>query len=186
MDIGVIAEDESDIDTLYQLSCKIINENDFRFRKAHLGGSGNIRRKCNSWAGTLSKRGCQYLMVVHDLDENDEATLRRELESKIERQGFVESLVLLAIKELEAWLLCDKQAIKAVHNTEKLPKLPHHPEQVADPKKELGKAIKSAGGIAYVNTIHNPRLAKAIDPKLIENKCASFRPLVGFLQQACN
>ncbi|MGV0036199.1 MAG: DUF4276 family protein [Candidatus Azotimanducaceae bacterium WSBS_2022_MAG_OTU7] len=125
-------------------------------------------------------------MVVHYLDENDEATLRGELASKIKGQGFVESLVLLPTKEMEAWLLCDKQAIKAVHNTKKLPKLPPHPEQVADPKKELRRAIKSAGGGTYVNTTHNPKLAEAINSKLIEKKCASFRPLVGFLQRACN
>ena len=48
------------------------------------------------------------------------------------------------------------------------------------------KVIKESGGPAYVNTIHNKRIASAMAPDRISTKCPSFRPYAIFIQNALN
>ncbi len=182
--IGVIAEDVSDVETLYEFTCKIAPEASFRFMKFVGHGCGKLRRKCKAWAGNLKDRGCEYLIVVHDLDDRAEPTLRAELEALIPESEFSGHLVLIPVRELEAWLLCDSPALKTVFGSRLLPKIPAHPETLADPKKELRVRVRKAEGSQYLHTIHNKRIASASQVDLVEKKCQSFKPFVAFIQSA--
>ncbi len=53
--IGVIAEEQNDIDVLYQYTCKIIPENSFSFLRFVGHGCGKLRKKCRAWAENLLK-----------------------------------------------------------------------------------------------------------------------------------
>lgn len=180
--IGVIAEDTSDVHTLYEFTCKLAPAASFKFRKFVGHGCGKLRRKCKAWAENLADRGCDFLVVLHDLDDRVEQALRMELDALVPRDRFQAHLVLVAVREVEAWLLCDGPALQAVFNSRTQPKLPAHPERLDDPKAELRVRIKRAAGSTYSNTIHNRRIATASAIELIEAKCPSFRPFVAFIQ----
>ena len=185
-DIGVIAEDQSDIDSLYEFARKIGPENSYRFRKFVGHGCGKLRKKCKAWSENLKARGCSYLVVSHDLDERDAQALRTELEALVSGIGFERYVVVIPVKELEAWLLCDPDAIRSVFRLRKDPKLPSNPESLVDPKKELGSLVKAAGGAIYVNTVHNRKIAAASSVDLISERCPSFEPYFLFISQVLN
>ena len=55
--IGVIAEDTSDVEVLYELTAKLIEPNKFSFRRFVGKGCGKIKRKCGAWASALQTKG---------------------------------------------------------------------------------------------------------------------------------
>jgi len=182
MKVGVIAEECNDVEVLYNLTCKLINENKFSFKKFVGHGCGKLRRKCSAWAKNLLSRGCSFLIVVHDLDNENIDSLRNELEKLISDVPFSASIVLIPVREVEAWLLTDPKALKEVFNLPKQPKLPGNPESIQDPKEKLAKIIWSCGKKQYVNTIHNKKIAELISIKKLKT-CRSFRPYIGFVSR---
>jgi hypothetical protein len=181
MKIGVIAEDQTDIDVLYELTCKIIHENTFSFKKFIGRGCGKLRRKCYAWAKNLLAQGCDHLIVLHDLDNNNEDELRKELEKSINDFEYQSKIILIPIKEIEAWLLTDDVSLRDVFNMKRLPKLPRNPETVGDPKKKLRDIIWTNTKRYYINTIHNKKIASSCRIKKVET-CKSFRPYSKFLR----
>jgi hypothetical protein len=179
--IGVLAEEKNDIDVLYQLTCKVIDERSFRFSKFVGHGCGKLRRKCSAWAQNLLRRGCRYLVVMHDLDREDESALRQQLEGAIRGLSYDASLILIPIEELEAWLLCDAHALKRVFSMKKLPRTPIHPEGITGPKEHLRSLVKKSCGKYYFNTIHNEKIASNMTVANLES-CPSFSPYPEFLQ----
>lgn len=179
--IGVIAEEYNDIDVLYQLTSKLIPENSFSFSKFVGHGCGKLRRKCKAWARNLIYRGCSHLVVMHDLDDNNEGKLRQQLEQSAHGLAFTGSLILIPVHEVEAWLLCDAAALRAVFSMKKQPKLPARPERIQSPKEHLRDLVWRASKKHYVNTIHNSRIASRM---LIESLevCKSFGPYPRFLE----
>lgn len=160
--IGVIAEENNDVEVLYELTSKIINEKDFAFSKFIGHGCGKLRRKTSSWAFNLLDRGCSHLVILHDLDDHDEGKLRTTLKKLIKGLDFVGFIILIPIFEIESWLLCDSDAIKKVFNLKNNPKLPWNPEAVRDPKKHLRDLVWTKCRKRYLNTIHNKKIAKEI------------------------
>ncbi len=179
--IGVIAEEDNDVDVLYELTRKIIEENQFSFKQFVGKGCGKLRKKCRAWAVNLLERGCALLVVMHDLDERNVKELRFELGQKINGVGFEKSIVLIPIQELEAWLLADPVAIKTVFNMRRLPRIPNNPESMTDPKGFLGKLVSRNSKSHYVNTIHNRRIAAALNLKAL-GKCPAFSGYPTFLK----
>lgn len=185
MNIGVIAEEKNDVEVLYELTCKLTDENTFSFKRFVGHGSGMLRRKCTAWAKNLLKRGCTHLVVLHDLDENNEDKLRSELTNCVRNIGFRGYLILIPVREIEAWLLVDAKALQNVFNMAKAPKLPALPEEVMRPKEKLRDIIWKAARKHYVNTIHNRKIAAASRiPRL--RTCRSFRPYPAFITSLAN
>lgn len=182
MKIGVIAEDISDVDVLYMLTCKLIDEKSFSFKKFVGQGCGKLRRKCSVWAEILIRRGCSHLVVLHDLDNYERDALYKELNSAIPRDDYIASKVLIPVREMEAWLLTDPIALKKVFNMQKQPKLPGDPEAVLDPKRELADIAWKYGKKRYVNTIHNVKVAEAMSISKAK-MCKSFRPYPAFVSK---
>ncbi|MCK4792189.1 MAG: DUF4276 family protein [Desulfobacteraceae bacterium] len=180
MIIGVIAEDNSDIDVLYELTCKLTKENTFSFKSFNGHGSGMIRRKCTAWAKNLFQRGCSHLVVLHDLDEYKENELRLKLRACVHNVNFKGYVILIPVHELEAWLLADAKSLKEVFHMVKLPKLPRNPEAVKRPKEKLRDIIWKATNKYYVNTIHNKKIAAACRISKVKN-CKSFCPYPKFI-----
>ena len=182
MKIGVIAEEVNDVDVLYEFTCKLVEENKFSFKKFVGRGCGKLRRKCTAWAEDLKRRGCPYLVVIHDLDKHNETSLRTELSNSVHHIDFDRYVILIPIKEIEAWLLTDASALKTVFNMSRLPKLPNSPEQLQDPKKFLSDIVYKNVKKYYVNTIHNRKIAAEIKISEMEN-CKSFQPYSVFMSE---
>jgi len=181
MKIGIIAEDDSDVAVLRELTLNLIRPRTVGFKKFVGDGSGKLRRKCGAWANNLVKQGCPWIAVVHDLDQHDELKLRTQLTNAIAPAKPPFSVVLIPKREIEAWLLYDKQAIAAAFKENKMPKLPGNPESLTDPKKHLRDLIRRNYGKDYLHTIHNAQIAKRIRPEALRSS-QSFSPHYGFSQ----
>lgn len=180
MIIGVIAEEYNDVEVLYELTRKLIDDHAFSFKKFVGHGCGALRRKCRAWAVNLLMRGSTHLVVLHDLDMNDENQLRSELEHCVHNIAFEGRVILIPIREIEAWLLTDAKALKSVFNMPKIPKVPTNPEAIERPKEKLRDIVWKAATRRYVNTIHNPKIAAACRISKLR-LCKSFRPYPKFI-----
>ena len=174
--LGMIAEDRSDIAVMTVLTAKVLPRQAFSVKHFAAGGCGKLRQKCTAWANNLRLRGCEYIIVVHDLDTASEAELRQDLEGRVRGVAVRASLVLIPVREMEAWLLADAEALRKTFNLKRAPKLPRNPENIANPKEYLGEVVWKSGRKRYVNTLHNERIAVAA--RLSEvNRCNSFTRL---------
>ncbi len=171
--IGVIAEETNDVDVLYEFTCKLVGQHRFSFKQFVGHGCGKLRRKCSAWAEDLLRRGCTEVVVMHDLDENDETGLRRELTEAIKNIGCEAYVILIPVHELEAWLLADAVAIQKVFGLAKLPRIPARPETVLHPKEKLRDIVWQGSRKRYVNTIHNRKIAAASRISML-TVCPSF------------
>lgn len=180
--IGIIAEEQNDIDVLNKITAKLIQKQQFAFKYFIGHGCGRVRRKCSAWATNLLKRGCNHIVIIHDLDENDEKQLRDEIDSLIRSVALKAYLILIPVKEIEAWLLADSEAIRKAFSMDKTPKVPKAPEKVLRPKENLRDIVWKYSKKRYVNTIHNVKIAEyALIKKL--NICESFTPYPIFINK---
>jgi hypothetical protein len=178
--IGIIAEDDSDVSVMRELTLSLLRTRRVGFRSFVGNGCGKLRRKCQAWAHNLVRQGCNWLVVVHDLDTYDERQLRDELTSAITPVRAKASVVLIPKREIEAWLLYDAAAIAAAFNETRRLKLSGDPESLMDPKKYLYELIWKMYRKDYFNTIHNRLIAKHIDVSLLK-KSGSFAPHMPFV-----
>lgn len=180
--VGVIAEDGSDVEVIRVLIHKIVPTRKFGIKSFVGEGHGRIRGKCFQWAGVLKSRGCSTLILVHDLDEADLAELRRQLDQALRQCAIAKRVVVVPIREIEAWLLSDAAAIqRAMHLETPVPSLAT-PEDVLDPKKKLGEIVRIRSGRTriYLNTVHNAKIAAEVDLANLR-RCSSFVPLETFV-----
>jgi hypothetical protein len=182
MRIGVIAEGTSDVEVLYELTSKLIDGGTFSFKKFVGHGCGKLRRKCTAWAENLIGRGCTHLVVLHDLDGNTEDKLRTELTDFVCGVGFNGFVILIPVREIEAWLLVDPVALYSVFGMSRAPNLPSKPEAIPHPKEKLRDIIWRSCKKYYVNKIHNKKIAAAIRVNKVKKLCRSFRPYPEFIK----
>jgi hypothetical protein len=175
MNVGIIAEDDSDVAVLHHITMNLLRPHTVGLKKFVGNGCGKLRRKCAAWALNLAERDCHWIAVVHDLDENNERELRSELQHAIAPAVFRARVVLIPKKEIEAWLLYDPRAIATAFREHTLPRLPGNPESLPDPKKHLGNLIWGTYKKKYLNTIHNAQIAKHIQAARLRG-CPSFAP----------
>ncbi len=175
MKMGIIAEDDSDVAVIREVTLSLLRPKRVGFSKFVGHGCGKLRRKCGPWAQALVRKGCPWIMVVHDLDVHDEQRLRTQLTEAIAPARAQVTVVLIPKREIEAWLLYDGQAIAAAFNENLPPKVPGDPESLADPKNYLRDLIWTKYRREYVNTIHNGLIAKYIDLSLLR-RSGSFAP----------
>jgi len=181
MKIGIIAEDDSDVGVLRELTLTLLKR-PMGFSRFVGDGCGKLRRKCGAWAINLVQQGCPWIVVVHDLDQNDERELRAYLTGAIEPARAKAAVVLIPKKEIEAWLLYDARAIAQAFREPNLPQLPGKPESLSDPKKFMRDLVWKKYRKDYLNTVHNAAIAKHIDPSRL-NKSGSFAPHVVFVRR---
>lgn len=174
--IGVIAEDTSDIEVIGEILSKYLDKNRFSIKKFVGQGCGKMKSKCAAWVDNLSKLGCQHIFIFHDLDRNDEATLKKDIQEQVNKSTFKAPLIVIPTEELEAWLLSDVEAIKKTFSINAIIKPIADVEQVKSPKEHLGKMVKKLSGKVYVNTIHNKKIAGHTEIESL-NRCNSYRPL---------
>jgi len=180
--LGIIAEDDGDVDVAEILIRKIAAKH-FQVKKFVGRGCGKIVAKCRPWATTLHSQGCSLLIIIHDLDEKSEPVLRQMLNNALNPSPIAKHVIIIPIKELEAWLLSDHDAINlALKLKRPLPKV-SNPQALARPKERLRDLIYSYSQkrIIYVNTIHNARIAAKTSIRVIKARCSSFVPFANFV-----
>lgn len=180
--IGIIAEDESDVKVIYNILSIYCSENSFKIRKKVGKGCSRIKSKCYKWATLLTELGCKHILLFHDLDEDDLEKLKCNLEKKVDIKNNKHVLVVIPVKEIEAWLLSDMLAIKNTFSLMKLPKSISDTERIDRPKEFLRDIVNkySKGKITYLNTIHNEKISLKIS-KTSLRKCPSFIPLEKYI-----
>lgn len=181
--IGVIAEDNSDVDVINELVVKISNK-EIAIRKFVGHGCGKLRRECHQWAQNLKGQGCSLLILLHDLDNNDLSQLRAQLSQALHPSPIRSNVIIIPVKEIEAWLLSDEIAIRAAMNLRVAVKRISNPESVGNPKEYLGRLVeqKSNGTKHYLNTVHNKRIAALLSLEKLR-RCRSFAPLESFVTE---
>lgn len=181
--IGVIAEDQSDVEVIRAFITSRTRRSSFQIRKFVGKGCGRIKNKCRAWASDLQSNGCTYLLLVHDLDERQLPTLELELDAALHPCPIERHVVAIPVREMEAWLLSDSTAIRQALNLKDLPKDISRPETILDAKAKLAEIVymKSGKRKDYVNTLHNPLIAKNLRQSEVIRKCPSFRKLDAFI-----
>jgi hypothetical protein len=179
--VGIIAEDVSDVGVLTALIKKIATK---RFGiKSFVGhGCGRVRNKCKAWTQTLKDRGCQFLVLVHDLDMYRVDDLLADIRNALEPSPIPTHVIVIPVRELEAWLLADHVAIEKTFRFKKRLKAIPNPEAIRRPKEFLRDLVsqKSDRRIIYINTIHNIKIAENCAVSNLR-RCASFKPLESFI-----
>lgn len=183
--IGIIAEDNSDFETSRTLIKRIIKKDNIAFKKAIGNGCGKIKRKAVDYSKDLKNRGCNLLILLHDLDRNQLALLKAELENKLVDSHISNYFVCIPIEEIEAWLLSDPNGIKEALNLRKAPNVKGLPEQIPSPKEKLEELVSICSNKekVYLNTQHNEKIAQKISIDTVKQKCNSFLLLHDFLQR---
>ena len=182
--IGIIAEDSSDFETAKILIKRILNKNTLSFKKAVGNGCGKLRRKALDYAIDLKKRGCDMVILIHDLDRNVRHKLHEELQRKLENAPLEKKFICIPIEELEAWFLGDPDGIKDTFNLARPPRFNGPPETINSPKETLGKQIYlcSNKSTIFLNTKHNQKIAERICIETVKQRCPSFELLHTFVK----
>lgn len=144
-------------------------------------GSGRIAGKCSAWARVLHEQGCSRLIIVHDLDSGHLPTLRERLITSLGECPMSRHVLVIPIREIEAWLLADEAAVGKVAKPRRPARAIPNPERLMRPKEFLRDWLSrlSDQRIVYINTIHNRRIANYASLNRL-HRCASFRPLENF------
>lgn len=181
--IGIISEDESDFESSKTIIKRIIPKSDISFKKAIGNGCGKIRRKALAYTIDLKKRGCDTVILIHDLDRQDFEKLKSELHIKLTECPLANKLICIPVEEIEAWFLSDPDGIKKTFNLKRKPKVKGNPETIISPKEKLGELIYhcSEKNIHYLNTKHNQLLSSIVSIELMRQKCKSFEHFYSFV-----
>jgi hypothetical protein len=180
--IGVIAEDRSDVDVVSALFEKYVPKSNFTVRHFVGNGCGKLKNKCRTWTETLFQLGCEHVFLFHDLDRQIEAELRKLLEERIPKLEFPTALIVIPIEEMEAWLLSDIEAIKAVFAMKAKLKRYKNCEAVNSPKEEIGRLAWNTNKKRYLNTVHNKRIAEKVSLDNLR-RCPSYLPFDAYLKK---
>lgn len=178
--IGIIAEDDSDVDVIKEILGMYFSASEFSTKKFVGKGCGKLRAKCAAWTSQLVAQGCDHILIFHDLDRNDEPTLRKELTEKIKNSSFKNTLIVIPIEELESWLLSDISAIKDLFSIKEKIKPIGAAEKIKSPKEFIQKLVRTKSNKLYINSIHNKKIISKLTITQLMS-CVSFHPLNDYL-----
>lgn len=177
----MIAEDQSDVDVVCELISKIARKK-FAIRRVLGYGCGRMHSKARAWATQLQRQGCSTLLLVCDLDFRPHADLLESLTAAINPCPILRYAVVIPVREIEAWLLADHEAITQALKLKLAVKKQANPEAIPNPKERLRDVIRerSKGKVTYLNTVHNRRIAAKLRIPEVR-RCQSFQPFEEFI-----
>ncbi|GFO64114.1 DUF4276 family protein [Geomonas paludis] len=181
--VGIIAEDDSDVECVKHFVRRIHSTRKIGFKKYVGNGCGKISRKANAWANMLKMQGCGAIILLHDLDRNNLTDLYDKIHKSFSPSPVKKFLISIPVEELEAWLLADEAAFNSVFNISRTNYLPQHPESIKSPKEFIRDTVRKETNrkVDYINTKHNSKLAERIDINMINTKCTSFQSFKSFV-----
>jgi Domain of unknown function (DUF4276) len=177
MQIGFAVEDRSDAEVIEVILRRFVNDS-IRIKPYIGSGCGKIKAKCAAWAQHAFSVGCRVFVVVQDLDDRNERELRLELERSVASSRRTKNIIVVPVREIEAWLLSDEVAIGRLVGKNKVKQIAN-PEAILRPKEKLREIIRvnSLRKIYYLNTVHNVKIARLITRRKLE-RCSSVKPLL--------
>lgn len=186
--IGIIAEDRSDCDAFAVLIRRIRGDGGSRsaIRKSPTHGCGKLLRKAKAKLRELHSKGCDALVIVHDLDRNP---ANQELRSERQLRELLEAIpyptearryICIPVEELEAWFWCDQALLDLVARG--FAKAHPSPHQIRQPKEKLIDASFRAHNKPLFNTNKNQELAAELDLDLCASRCPAFNQFRTFIQ----
>ncbi|UYM18192.1 DUF4276 family protein [Endozoicomonas euniceicola] len=121
-----------------------------------------------------------WFVVIRDKDQSDCTQLKQRLQEICEASGRPETLIRIAVHELESWFLGDLAAVGAAFDQPRLAgrqqsKKFRNPDALANAQEELKKLVKGYQKVAGARKI-SPHLS------LNTNKSVSFQHLLSGLQ----
>jgi hypothetical protein len=181
--LGLIVEDQSDADVLQEIARKIAKKN-FAVKRILAYGCGKMQAKARAWAQQLQKKGCSLLVLACDLDNRQLAEVSRSLREALAPCPIGNYVVVIPVREIEAWLLADHDAVTNALALRRRLGRQSNPEAIIDPKSRLRRLVseRSAGAVIYLNTVHNAKIARHAQ---VENlrRCSSFLAFEDFVRK---
>lgn len=178
--IALIAEDETDCDTIRVIARRVLNNQSLRIKIWAAKGCGNLKKDLPAKLKAMSNQGCDAFIIIHDLDRNDEAQLRITLEKASSIVKGANRHICIPIEELEAWFWSDLEVIKSVGrgkgNAERNPHL------ISSPKEKLIKLSVGDNRKPRYSTNENVELAAKLNLEICSERCPSFKSLIEFLR----
>ena len=183
--IAIIAEDNTDCQTVRKIVHRLLGT-DISIEMWGSNGCPMLKRKLTAHLETLSRKGCNVFIIVHDLDRNpqnsslnDESQLRKKLEELTSSfQGIKH--ICIPIEELEAWFWSDPEVIKHIGRGKG--KAEANPDKISKPKEKLIKLSEGENGKARRYSVNkNVDLAAMLNLDICADRCPSFKELHTFL-----
>jgi hypothetical protein len=176
---AVLAEDESDVQTLTVLIRRLAESVHIPVRGRGFGGSGDLLKHGARELRLYAERASRFV-ICHDCDEDSHENKTKLLIDRIIKPSGVNGqfCALVPIKTIESWLIADLAAVQRVFKGWRGGKDIENPETLEDPKKQLERMTRVDGvKPRYVNAIHNVQLAGQVDLEKVRRRCPSFDPL---------
>ena len=184
--IALIAEDDTDCDTVQKIVHRVLGAN-IGTKKWASKGCSTLKRKLAPKLTAMLNTGCNAFIIVHDLDRNpqnnslnDEARLRETLEADASKVQGINRHICIPVEELEAWFWSDPDVVKHVGRGKGEAKA--NPHLIIQPKEELIRLSKSENRKPRYSTNTNVELAEMLNLDLCSERCPSFKDLLSFLQ----
>ena len=184
--IALIAEDDTDCDTVRKIVHRVLGTNTKTKLWASKGCS-TLRRKLPAKLKVMSKEGCNAFVIIHDLDRNpqnnslnDEAKLRETLEAATSEAKDIHKHICIPIEELEAWFWSDPEVVRHIGRGKGEAKT--NPHLISKPKEQLISLSIGDNRKPRYSTNMNVELAEILNLDLCSDRCPSFKNLLNFLQ----
>jgi len=182
--IALLCEDASSRDFLKKVIPRIVQ---CVVKPRGYSGVGDLINHGAKDLSAMKAMGCNRFVVCADSDAVTGEVRRSELINRVYAKSTLStsekerSCVLVAVQEVEAWILANLSCVKKVISSWTPNDVPRS-ESLNNPKEQLiGMSRNARGRELYRPTEHNGRIGEIIDISVIRRCCPSFHPLENLL-----
>jgi Domain of unknown function (DUF4276) len=174
-----IVEGESEVESVPVLLRRLLHKlgrseigvaRPFRVKRYQVVRPGELERALRQ--GLRDRHGVQAILVLLDADDDDPQRLEEELLARCRAETSVPTAVVVARRELEAWFLGCKDALRGICGIHPEANAPADPEAIRGAKERLTRNMQ--GQRRYLEVDDQPTLAAAMDFDLAARRCPSF------------
>ena len=145
----------------------------FRVKRTRIVRPGELERAVTQ--GLRARENVRGLLVLLDQDDDEVESLEKSLTDRGRKVTDLPLFVVAAERELEAWFLGCKEALRGIRGIRSDAQAPAEPESIRGAKERLSLNME---GRRYVEVDDQPALAEEMDLDLTAVRCRSFRRLV--------
>ncbi len=149
-------------------------EKPFRVKRDRVVRPGELE-KALTYADR-SRTGAAAILILLDADDDCPAKLGPELAKRCQEATELPTLVVLASRELEGWLLGAKESLRGVRGIRTDSVAPENPERIRGAKERLTRNM--TGSRRYLEVDDQPALVERMDFALARDRCPSFARFV--------
>ena len=149
-------------------------EKPFRVKRDRVVRPGELEKAVRF--ASRSRAGAAAILVLLDADEDCPAELGPELAKRCRQTTHLPTLVVLASRELEGWLLGAKESLRGKRGIKANAVAPGNPEGIRGAKERLSKNM--TGSRRYLEVDDQPALVERMDFVLAQDRCPSFARFV--------